>query len=211
MKNLFTVFFIFLSAPLFLSGCFGGKAAQQQALAQKRTFIPLAGAAQPLSPSPAFAAVKVRPFRAMPPFDGRSFIVRRADGEFAADFYNGWIALPNELIRVQTARYLEEAKLFSAVYDSGCGTAAALGLEGIVSELYLDCAGPAPAAVVTLRLLVLDEQTPAFRVLFTAEKQARVNVASSSPSAASQAFGKALTQALEALVHELAAAPLPKQ
>lgn len=194
-----------------LAGCFGGTSAQQQARVQKRTFAPVAGAARAVSPSPGFAAVKVRAFRALPPFDARTFIVRRPGGEFAADFYNGWVVSPQELLRVQTARYLEGARLFAAVYDAGCGTAAPLGLEGVVSELCLDYTGERPAAVVTLRLLVLDERTPEFTVLYTDEKGARVAFDPAAPTAASQAFGQALTQALEALTQALAQAPLPKK
>jgi ABC-type uncharacterized transport system auxiliary subunit len=193
-----------------LSGCFGGASAQRQARAQKRTFVPLAAAVNPVAPSPGFAPVKIRAFRALPPFDARTFIVRRAGGEFAADYYNGWLAAPHELIRAQVARYLEEAGLFAAVYDSSSGTIAPLGLEGVVSELYLDASGDAPAAVVTLRLLVLDERTSAFTVLATCERSVRAAFDPADPTAASQAFGRALTQALEALAAALARAPLPR-
>jgi len=200
-----------LMAGLLAAGCLGGRHAQRQALAQKRTFVPLAGAAKPLAPAPRAAAVKVRAFRALPPFDARAFIVRRPGGEFAADFYNGWLAAPHELIRVQATRYLEASGLFAAVYDSASGTVAPLGLEGLVTELYLDHSGDAPAAVVTLRLLVLDERTPSFTVLATHEAQARVAYTPSAPAAASEAFGQALTQTLEALAAALAAAPgLPR-
>ncbi len=200
-----------LMAGLLAAGCLGGRHAQQQALAQKRTFVPLAGTAQPLAPAPRAAAVKVRAFRALPPFDARAFIVRRPGGEFAADFYNGWLAAPHELIRVQATRYLEASGLFAAVYDSASGTVAPLGLEGLVTELYLDHSGEAPAAVVALRLLVLDERTPAFTVLATHEAQARVAYTPGTPAAASEAFGQALTQTLEALAAALAAAPgLPR-
>ena len=90
-------------------------------------------------------------------------------------------------------------------------TVAPLGLEGLVTELYLDHSGDAPAAVVTLRLLVLDERTPSFTVLATHEAQARVAYTPSAPAAASEAFGQALTQTLEALAAALAGAPgLPR-
>ena len=195
---------------ILLTGCFAGKGAQQQAAAQKRTFVPVAAAAQPVNPAPRFAAVKIRPFRALPPYDARTFIVRRAGGEFAADFYNGWLVQPQELIRVQASRYLEESRLFRAVYDASSGTLAPMSIEGVVSELYLDYADGKPAAVVTVRLLVLNERSPEFTVLFTAEKSARVTFDPAAAAAASQAFGTALTQTLEALTRELAAAPLPK-
>ncbi len=197
-------------ALLLSSGCLGGKSAQMQAAAQKRTYVPVASAAQPVTPAPGFAAVKIRPFRALPPFDARAFIVRRAGGEFAVDFYNGWIVAPQELVRVQTQRYLEEAGLFAAVYDADSGTLAPLSVEGVVSELYLDYAGAEPAAVVTLRLLVLNERASDFTVLFSAEKSARVTFKTEDSNAPAQAFGAALTQTLDALTRALAAAPLPK-
>ena len=148
---------VLLAAVLPLAGCLGGKSAQLQAAAQKRTFVPVASAAHPVSPAPGFAAVKIRPFRALPPFDARTFIVRRAGGEVAADFYNGWVVAPQELVRAQAQRYIEEAGLFAAVYDAASGTSAPLSVEGTVSELCLDYSGAEPAAVVSLRLLVLDK------------------------------------------------------
>ena len=208
MKN--TVCLALFAAGVLLAGCFGGKSAQIRAAAQKRTFVPVASAAQPVSPAPGFAAVKLRPFRALPPFDARAFMVRRAADEFAADYYNGWVVAPQELVRVQAQRYLEEAGLFAAVYDSASGTLAPLSVEGIVGELYLDYAGDEPAAVVTLRLLVLDERAADFTVLFSAEKRARVPFKPEDKRAPAQAFGAALTQTLEALTVALAVAPLPK-
>lgn len=199
-----------LALPLLLAGCLGASRAQQAA-AQKRTFAPLAQPAAPLAPSPRFAAVKVRAFRVLPPFDARTFIVRRGGGEFAADFYNMWVVPPQDLLRVQTARYLEQTGLFSAVFDASSGTLPPLNLEGVVSDLCLDYTGGAPAAVVTLRLLVLDERSASFTALFSAEKTGRAPFDPADPSAPAQAFGQALTQALEALSQALAIAPLPKQ
>jgi hypothetical protein len=64
---------------------------------------------------------------------------------------------------------------------------------------------------VALRLLVLDERTPSFTVLATHEAQARVAYTPGAPAAASEAFGQALTQTLEALAAALAEAPgLPR-
>jgi len=187
---------------LLAAGCFGTSRTQQQAIAQKRTFIPVAAPAAPRTTR--FAALKVRAFRTLPPFDAHTFIVRRSGDEFVRDSYNTWIAPPNDLIRVQTVRYLEESRLFSAVYDASSGTLPPLGLEGVVSELYLDFAGPKPAAVVTLRLQVLDERASAFTILFSQEKSGRAEFDASDKTAPSQAFGLALTQALDALTQALA-------
>lgn len=203
--------FWMMVTAILVGGCFGGKAVQRQALSLRRTFVPEAGQAVSREESaPRFVAAKIRAFRAMPPYDARAFVVRRAGGEYAADFYNGWLAPPQALIRSQAARYLAEAGVFQAVYDAGTGTSAPLGIEGVVSGLYLDYAGEEPAAVVRLRLLVLDEQSPQFRVLFDVEREAREPFEPANKNAASEAFGAALTKVLEGLAAALRAADLPR-
>ncbi len=207
MKN--QCFWMMVTAVL-VGGCFGGKAVQRRARALRRTFVPEAGqAVRPEATTPRFAAAKIRAFRALPPYDSRAFIVRRAGGEYAADFYNGWLAPPQALIRSQAARYLEAAGLFQAVYDAGAGTSVHLGIEGVVCGLYLDYAGDEPAAVLCLRLLVLDEQSPQFRVLFDAEREARETFDPENKNAAAEAFGAALTRVLEGLSATLREADLP--
>jgi len=208
MKTVRPVLFA-LTVLLLLTGCFSTPRLQQQAAVQKRAFAPVADTAA--AQTTRFPAIKIRTFRTLPPFDARTFIVRRAGGEFVFDYYNTWIAPPNDLIRVQTARYLEESHLFAAVYDASSGTLPPLGLEGIISECYLDFSSSKPAAVVTLRLLVLDERTTTLNVLFSDEKSARVEFDASSKTAPAVAFGAALTQTLNAQVQALSAAPLPSK
>ena len=195
---------------LLAAGCLGTAAAQRKAAAQRRAFTPVVAApAERLAPQPRFAEARMRSVRALPPFDSRAFLVRRSGGEMALDYYNGWIAPPQELVRVEAARYLERTGLFAALYDAGVGTAATLGVEGVLSELFLDYASDPPAAVATLRLLVLDERTAGFAVRFNAERTGRVTFAAGEPAAPASALGAALTQTLEALAAALAAADLP--
>ena len=114
MHTTLRVTMILLASSVLLAGCLGsgGRSAQREARAQKRPFMPLAGEAGPLASAPRAAAVKMRGFRVQPPFDVRHFIVRRPGGEFAADYYNGWLAAPHELIRVQATRYIEASEAF---------------------------------------------------------------------------------------------------
>lgn len=197
---------------LVFSGCLAApRYAQKAALEQKRTFVPQVEAPKPLAEKPLFAAVKCRSFRALPPFDDRSFIIRRAKGELAEDYYNLWLASPQDLIGAAAGRYLEGTGLFKAVYDSGSGTQTAIGLEGVVTELLLDYTkADAPVAVVGLRLSVLDERTPDFAVLFTVEKRCEAPVAEKGPAAASQAFSAALGQALDGIAQAFKGARLPQ-
>ena len=190
-----------LAALVAASGCFFSSGRQELAKECKRCFVPeislpdQAGAAR-------FPEIKLRPFRAMPPFDSRQFVVRRNGGEYAADYYRAWLGAPEDLVAVQTARYLEASGLFKAVYDPGCGTLTSLGLEGVLTELALDYRAPqAPVARVGLRLAVLDERSPSFTVLFTAEESASAPIAGND---ASKAVSAALEETLKRLVARFA-------
>ncbi len=199
-----------LSLALLAAGCLHAPRAQQQAAAQRRTFAPQAVPGARLAEAPRFAAVKLRGFRCLPPFDSRPLIVRRPGGEVAADFYNSWVAAPHDLLRAQTARHLERTGLFTALYDAASGTLPPLGLEGVVGELALDYTGARPAAALTLRLLVLDERAPDFAVLFSCERSARVPFDPGPADAGVRALNEALSNVLEALGRDLADAPLPQ-
>lgn len=210
MKNMRHIIFAAGLTGLLLpaSGCLsGGSRAQRQAQTQKRTYMPMVETAKPLAESPLFAAAKLRAVRVSEPFDARTFIVRRGNTEFTADYYHSWLRAPQDLIRAQTARYLQSANLFTAVHDTGSGTSAPLGIEGIVDELYLDYTDPQqPAAVVTMRLLVTDERSPTFTPLFSARQSIRAPLP---PSAPADALTDALTRVLAALTLDLSNATLP--
>jgi len=185
-------------------GCVGSSSdAQRQAVEQKRTYLLEAGMPAAKTAHARFDVVKVRAFRGMPPFNSTSLVVKRANGETVLDFYNAWVAPPHELVRVQATRYLEQTGLFRAVYDATSGTVASIGLEGTVCELFLDCRSEKPAAVVTLRLALLDERSTEFAVLCAAEKTARADYDPTREDGIAQAFNTALTHALEALAKEL--------
>lgn len=194
-----------------LGGCLAApRRAQSAANERKRTFALEAAAPAQLAAKPLFAAIRRRPFSADPPFGSRSFIVRRAGGETLEDFYSLWLAPPQDLIGSETARYLEKAGLFAAVYGPGAATRTRLGLDGVVTRLELDCTGGAPAAAVGLRLTVIDERAPDFDALFTVEKECRAPLAGSGPDAICGAFSSALSQALAELAAALESAPLPR-
>jgi ABC-type uncharacterized transport system auxiliary subunit len=192
------------------AGCTSSSDSQRRAVEQKRTYLlEVNMPAEKIQPAQ-FSEIKVRAFKSLPPFNSLNIVVKRANGETVMDFYNSWIAPPHDLVRVQTTRYLEKIGLFNAVYDSASGTVTSLGLEGMVSELFLDFRGEKPAAVVTLRLVVLDERAPDFTVLWSAEKTGRAEYDAEGRDVIIRAFAAALTQVLEMLALELWKAPLPK-
>ena len=186
-----------------IAGCFGGKAVQRRALARRSAFMPEIAAPEKMTKEPLFEPAKMRGCRALPPYDGRAFIVKRASGECVADFYNGWLTAPAALLRTQVERYLAGTGLFHALYDSGAGMATPLGLECVVSELLVDYSGSEPVARVRLRLLVLDELDADFRVLFSDEKSAFAKFDPEERGAVARAFDAALATALSELAEAL--------
>jgi hypothetical protein len=58
--------------------------------------------------------------------------------------------------------------------------------------------------------MLLDERSPTFAALFSAEKTGRAEFDPHAKTGAAQAFGNALTQALAALVQSLNSAALPQ-
>jgi len=197
-----------LTALVVAAGCFGGSGKQSLAQDSKRCYVP--EVSLPETPMAAqFPEVKLRQFRAMPPFDSRQFVVCRGGGEYAADYYRAWLGAPEDLIAAQTERYLAAAGLFKAVYDVGSGTITDLGLDGVLTELVLDYRNPqVPVARVGLRLALLDERSPSFAVLFTAEEKA---VSPISGNDACQAVSDALQETLKRLTKRLSLAKLQLQ
>ena len=192
------------------AGCVSSSSdAQRKVSEQKRTYLLEADVSAVTAREARFGEAKLRSFRGLAPFGSANVVVRRASGETVLDFYNAWVAAPHELARVQVARYLERAGLFRAVHDAASGTLAPLGIEGSVCELCLDCRGEVPTAVVTLRLVLLDERTTAFTVLGSAEGSGRVEYDAAREDGIPRAFNAALTMALDALARELAELDVP--
>ena len=155
-------------------------------------------------------AVRVRPFRAAPPYDGREFLYRHPDGQLVADFYNGFPAGAGELVTTATAEWLRASGLFRAVLDPGITVDAPYALEGSVLALYADLAdGRRPAVVLDLQVYLV-RYLPVGRELVTDRRLAeRVEAADASPAALARAFNEALARALAQLERELAALDYP--
>lgn len=194
-----------LAACLLLAGCLGTfSKGQREAQIQRRLFLPEAVWTGDAIEKPLFGEVKCRPFHALSPANSRSFVIRRSGGEATTDYYNGWLTSPEELFGAQACRFLDKSGLFARVFDAASGTVTDLGLDGWITDLYLDYTDPAhPAACVGLRLSILNERTPDFPVIHTLERQAKVPFTAGEPTAASQAFSEAFRKVLVELVEGL--------
>ncbi len=194
-----------LMAAVLMTGCLGGGSKEQRlAQTQKRLFVPEVSPAVAKIEHPLFGAVKCRPFHALPPANNRSFVIRRAGGEAAVDYYNCWLTAPEELFGTLVYRYLEKTGLFAQVFDAASGSVTDLGLDGWITDLYLDYTEPSkPMACVGLRLTVLNERSPDFPVIVSVERQAKAPISAEGPTASAQAFSAAFSQVLTELVEAL--------
>ena len=194
------LFFTFPILACLLAGCLGGGGSvQAKAAAMRRAFAPeVSSAAAPDGARPVWGTVRLNGFRALAPFDAKYFLYRRGDGEFATDYYNGWIAPPADLIGNLFARYMEKAAVFGRTVDARVATGADVAVQGVVTELYLDTSASRPKAVVSLRL-VFTGLPPRAKLLVLKEASGEAEYAPGKRGAEAGAFSDALEKAFSAL------------
>jgi ABC-type uncharacterized transport system auxiliary subunit len=151
-------------------------------------------------------ALRVKPFRAAAPYDGREFLYRRADGQLVADFYNGFPAGPGELVTAAATEWLKSSGLFRAVLEPGISVDAPYALEGSVLALYADLGDSGrPAAVLDVQVYVVRSLSAGRELVFDRRFTERVDAADTSPQALARAYNEALARMLTRLERELAA------
>lgn len=156
-------------------------------------------------------ALKVKPFRTAPPYDGREFLYRKADGQLVADFYNGFAAGPGELVTAATADWLKASGLFGAVLEPGISADAAYALEGSVLAVYGDLRdGKRPAAVLDLQAYLVRSGLDGRELILDRRFSERVDLPDASPEALAQGFNEALARILGRLERDLGALALKR-
>lgn len=156
-------------------------------------------------------ALKVKPFRTAPPYDGREFLYRKADGQLVADFYNGFAAGPGELVTAATTEWLKGSGLFGAVLEPGISADAAYALEGSVLAVYGDLRdGKRPAAVLDLQAYLVRSGLDGRELILDRRFSERVDLPDASPEALAQGFNEALARILGRLERDLGALALKR-
>ena len=149
---------IALTFVTLLCGALTGCDAMSQPFPEKDFYAVEVGAA----PSPVAkqhsAAVRVRRLRIAQPYDGRAFVYKVGPSKYKTDYYNSFIASPDQLLTSELTRWLSETKPFAAVVDSAGEAAHRYVLDGIVSELYGDYTDPQkPKAAIQAKSFLLDD------------------------------------------------------
>ena len=88
-----------------------------------------------------------------PPFDGKSLVYRLGDQRYEKDFYNIYLALPNEMVSNATRQWLNNAQIFSMTVGQGNSFFPFYNLQISVEEFYGDYR-VRPEAVVTVEFFL---------------------------------------------------------
>jgi ABC-type uncharacterized transport system auxiliary subunit len=156
-------------------------------------------------------ALKVKPFRTAPPYDGREFLYRKSDGQLVADFYNGFAAGPGELVTTATTEWLKGSGLFGAVLEPGISADAAYALEGAVLAVYGDLRdGKRPAAVLDVQVYVVRAGPEGRELVLDRRFSERVDLPDAAPEALAKGYNEALARILGRLERDLGALALKR-
>jgi hypothetical protein len=149
--------------------------------------------------------VSIRSLRVAAPFDDRSLIYRVGDFSYAEDPYAEFLVSPAESLRPPIRSWMCHSDLFQAVVEPGSALKPNTMAEVTVLELYGDFRQPPePAAVLTLRYVMLDspEGIPC-KLVFEGEYSRRVLLKGNNANALMVGWNEALTQILAQLSSDL--------
>lgn len=168
----------------------------------KDTFVLRAGESSPVARvSP--EVLRVESVRVAPPYGERNLVFRTGEVTMSPDYYNVFVANPEDLLTGELTRMLSESKAFSAVVEPGSVATATLRLDCTVTDLYADVRDKAkPAALCRARYRLLREETGRTVVAgeWTFEKSAAI--ASDSGEAAARGMGQAFGMTVDSFVKE---------
>ena len=191
---------VLLPVLFLLSGCLSRPPLHTQTLA----FDPLAGSV-PKGAARGERVVCIRSLRVAAPFDDRSLVYRVGDFSYHADPYSEFLVSPAESLRPPIRSWMRQSDLFRTVVEPGSALKPNTMAEVTVLELYGDFhRPPEPAAVLTLRYVLLDspEGIPG-KLVFEGEYSRRVLLKEKNANALMVGWNEALTQILAQLGSDL--------
>jgi len=175
----------------------------------KRYFVVAAGdkigVANPSANNPK-GVLQVSNMRVSPRYEGKSFVYRRSESSFEADFYNQFFASPGVIFTEEVRKGLAAAGVFQAVIGGASQLEPIYNLEGSVNALYGDFrdAG-SPKAVLEMEFFLTRDAAAKADIVIHRRYLKSVPVKGGSAEALARAWGQALDEILAALVDDLKA------
>ena len=176
----------------------------KQPAVEKHTYALEAAPAAP-EPAPAGGALlRVRRFRAAPGYRDAGFVYRLGDLDYTVDFYNQFLAGPDEMLAEQTARFLSQTGLFAAVLDGSSKLLPDYYLEGNLDALYGDFRERrSPRAVLEISFFLIRAGAHGSELSAQARFREEAPLPSTHARDLAAGFNEALTRVLTALAARL--------
>jgi len=156
-------------------------------------------------PVPQWAqTVRVGFVRVAPAYSSSALVYRLDDFRYEADPYHSFMTDPAAMLASGMALWLERTGAFAQVIPPGSGQSAPYVLEITVGSLYGDFrSGRPPEAVLSIQFMLIDQTEVRPKVAYERNLESRVVLASASPEALVQGYGKAVADILAQLASDL--------
>lgn len=152
-------------------------------------------------------SVRIMRVRVAPPSEGRMFVYRVGENEFALDYFNIFVADPDQMLTAALVDAMTDAGPFVTVAPPGGGADASMRLETTVLALHADLRDASrPAAVIRARFTLLHDADGATRVLGQWTRERVEPIRSASPDDIAGGFGAAWGGLLGGLASDAAGA-----
>jgi cholesterol transport system auxiliary component len=158
------------------------------------------------STQPAAAVLQVHRLRVASPYDGLEFVYRTGADQFQIDYYNGFVAPPDQMLSAALSNWIANTGLFKAVVDMGSGVPARLTLDGSIIALDGDYTSQSvPKAQMKLRVLLVENAAGRSLVIWQKEYDAATPISAGSPQELVNGWDRDLRSILGRVTADLAA------
>jgi len=182
------------------AGVFGTGCSLNQPYPAKDTFV-LRGGEIGRAPVMLSESVRVEPVRIAPPYDGQSLVYRTGDVSVRRDYYNVFIAPPEDMATAELIRMLSESGVFNQVSGVASASGADVILETMMTDMYADERDAQKrVAVCRVKFRRLKTEAGGMVVLSDQTFQATVPIASNTGAGIAAALGRAFGETVRQFV-----------
>jgi uncharacterized lipoprotein YmbA len=149
----------------------------------------------------------VQRVRVAEPYANATFVYQTGPSQFKMDYYNGFIATPDQLFGGELASWLARSGLYSSVITSGSMAAYQWSLESNMTELYGDYTQNPAHAVIEARFFLVNQSGGPFKIKFQKTYRQTVPLSGTGADKLVEGWNKAYREILTSLVNDLAQLP----
>jgi cholesterol transport system auxiliary component len=154
--------------------------------------------------------LRVGSVRVAAPYAGSALVYRLDDVRYVTDPYNAFVADSGAILASRMADWLGRTGPFSTIVPPASTQPAPFVLEVSIGDLYGDFrGGQAPAAVVSMQFILIDQASPRRKVTYERTLVSRVQLPKASPDALVRGYGTAIAEILSQVAADLNSIPAP--